>query len=180
MTKGLLFIAIFCGLQTTTSQEIEEKKGKPFFTSSLNFTFGRNEYDEGFCDDEPFFSPAGVLLRAGFGYQFNRYVALSLNAGLDHHWVQGVTAIPGYGTFRFNFSEKRGNAVFTDLSFGRMWRPSPRFPDGKYYGLGFGYQVSGVKRWSTIVRIDFHRKIIPGLENNRLDSLSLGLGFSFF
>ena len=36
------------------------------------------------------------------------------------------------------------------------------------------------KRWNTILRLDFHRKGIIGFENNRLDSVSLGIGFSFF
>lgn len=61
-----------------------------------------------------------------------------------------------------------------------MWRPSAKYPDRNYYRLGIGTQVAGVKRWNTIFRLNFHRKGIVGFKNNRLDSVSLGLGFSFF
>ena len=61
-----------------------------------------------------------------------------------------------------------------------MWTPSSNYPDGNYYGLGLGLQVAGEKRWNTILRLDFHRKGIIGFENNRLDSVSFGIGFSFF
>ncbi|WP_445757701.1 hypothetical protein [Polaribacter sp.] len=43
-----------------------------------------------------------------------------------------------------------------------------------------GVQIAGEKKWNTIIRVDFHRKGIIGFENNRLDSISFGIGFSFF
>ncbi len=177
MKQILLFIIIFCGTQTLVSQE---KKGTPFFTSSLNFTFGRNEFDEGFGDDEPFLAPAAVLIRAGFGYQFNKRFAASFNAGFDHHWKESINAIPTYGTLRYNIAEKHDNSLFIESSIGKMWRPSDKYPDGNYYGFGIGLQISGEKRWNTLLKLDFHRKTIPGFENSRLDSVSLGFGFSFF
>ena len=61
-----------------------------------------------------------------------------------------------------------------------MWTPSSKYPDGNYFGVGFGIQFAGQKRFNTIVRLDYHRKGIVGFENNRLDSVSFGLGFSFF
>ena len=61
-----------------------------------------------------------------------------------------------------------------------MWRPSRNYPDGNYYGFGIGTQVAGEDRWNTTVILKFHRKAIIGFENNRLDSISLGIGFSFF
>ena len=54
------------------------------------------------------------------------------------------------------------------------------YPDGNYYGLGLGVQVAGEKRWNSIIRLDLHRKRIAGFKNDRLDSVSFGIGFSFF
>lgn len=177
MKKLLLFLLIFLAIQTSFSQE---KFGKPFLTGSFNLTFGRNEYDTGFGDDEPFFSPAALFLRTGFGYEFKKRVAVSFNVGFDYHWNYAVSAFPTYGTLKYNITEDEDDTFFVEVSYGKMWRPSPRYPDGNYYGFGLGTQIAGNKRWNTIVRIDFHRKGLIGFKNNRLDSVSLGIGFSFF
>jgi hypothetical protein len=57
---------------------------------------------------------------------------------------------------------------------------SKNYADGNYYGLGLGYQIAGENRWNTVIRFDLHRKGIIGFKNNRLDSFSIGIGFSFF
>jgi hypothetical protein len=132
--------------------------------------------DEG----EYLIQPSAIFLRTGFGYEFKKLVAISFNVGFDYHWNYAVSAFPTYGTLRFNLSEKHGNALFTETSYGKMWRPSTKYPDGNYFGLGIGVQVAGEARWNTIIRLDFHRKGIVGFENNRLNSVSLGIGFSFF
>ena len=61
-----------------------------------------------------------------------------------------------------------------------MWRPTNRYSDGNYYGFGLGTQISTSERTNVIVKLDFHRKEIAGFDNNRIDSISLGIGFSFF
>ena len=61
-----------------------------------------------------------------------------------------------------------------------MWTPSSNYPDGNYYGIGLGIQAGGEDRLNTTFRIDFHRKGIVGFKNNKLDSVSIGIGFSFF
>ena len=61
-----------------------------------------------------------------------------------------------------------------------MWTPSSNYPDGNYYGIGLGIQAGGEDRLNTLFRIDFHRKGIVGFKNNKLDSVSIGIGFSFF
>ena len=88
MTKWILVILFFNVLQTSS----QEKVGKSFLSGSLNFTLGRNEFDEGFGDDEPFFTPAALFLRTGFGYEFKKRVAISFHAGFDYHWNNAVSA----------------------------------------------------------------------------------------
>lgn len=173
----LLFVASF----TTFSQENPRKLGRPFFTGSANLTLGINEnYTLFNDDDETFLEPSAIFFRAGFGYEFFNRVALSVNAGFDFHWNYATSAFPTYGTLRFNITENEGDAFFVETSYGKMWRPSNNYPNGNYYGVGLGWQIAGERRWNTIVRIDFHRKGIVGFENNRLDSVSFGIGFSFF
>ncbi len=81
---------------------------------------------------------------------------------------------------KYIITENQGDQFFTEVSYGKMWRPSRDFPDGSYYRLGLGTQVKGTGRWNTIFRLDFHRKGLMGFENNKLDSVSLGIEFSFF
>ena len=58
MKKELLLFVLTLTSITFFSQE---KMGKPFFTGSASITLERNEFDEGFVDDEPFFAPAAFL-----------------------------------------------------------------------------------------------------------------------
>lgn len=177
MKKLLLSIILFSSI-TILSQE---KLGRPFITGSLNFTLGINEdYTLDNEDDETLLEPAAIFLRLGFGYEFKRKVAISFNAGYDYHWNYATSAFPTYGTLKYNITEFDDDALFVEVGYGKMWRPSNKYPDGNYYGFGIGVQAAGEKRWNTIVRLDFHRKGIIGFENNRLDSVSLGIGFSFF
>tara|TARA_B110000503_G_scaffold86076_1_gene131074 strand:- start:523 stop:1056 length:534 start_codon:yes stop_codon:yes gene_type:complete len=177
MKKLLLLIFSFSALGASS----QEKLGKPFFTGTFNFTLGVNEnYTINNDDGEYFIVPAAIFLRTGFGYEFKRRVAISFNAGFDYHWNYAVSAFPTYGTLKYNITEDDDDALFIEASYGKMWRPSPKYPDGNYYGFGIGVQVAGVNRWNTMVRLDVHRKGVYGFENNRLDSVSLGIGFSFF
>ena len=177
-SKLTILLLFLFGLQNIFSQE---KLGRPFFSSSINLTFGRNELDDGFGDDEPFFAPSALFLRAGFGYEFKKRLAVSIHAGYDYHWqFVKTSAFPVYTSVKYNITEKDDNTFFTEVSYGKMWRPSPSYPDGNYYGFGLGLQVAGEKRWNSILRIDFHRKGLIGFQNNRLDSVSIGFGFSFF
>jgi hypothetical protein len=169
----------------------QEKLGKPFITGSVNLTLGINEdyklfsdADEILFDDAPVFNdndrslivPAAVFLRAGFGYEFKKKVAISFNAGYDYHWNYAISAFPTYGALKVNIIR----SSFVEMSYGKMWRPSPKYPDGSYYGFGIGSQFGGNGRRNTILRLDFHRKGIYGFENNRINSVSFGIGFSFF
>lgn len=173
----MFFIFFFYSLLSLS----QEKLGRPFFTSSFNFTLGINEnYTINNDEGQTLIEPAAFLIRTGFGYEFKRRVAISFNAGFDYHWNYAVSAFPVYGTLKYNISEFEGDTFFVETSYGKMWRPSKNYPDGNYFGLGVGVQVAGEKRWNTIIRIDFHRKGIYGFKNNRLDSVSFGIGFSFF
>lgn len=159
----------------------QEKLGNPFFTGSSSLSFAINEnYTLDPDDGEPLIIPTAIFLRLGFGYEFKKRVAISFNAGFDYHWNYATSAFPTYGSLRFNITEDEDDTFFTEISYGKMWRPSDKYPDGNYYGFGIGTQVAGEKRWNTIIRLDFHRKGILGFENNKLDSISLGIGFTFF
>jgi hypothetical protein len=177
--KRIGFILIFFFSFSILSQE---KIGKPFFTGSFNVSLAINEnyvlFDAD--DGETLLIPSAAFFRVGFGYEFMKRVAISVNGGFDYHWNYAISAFPTYGTLRFNITEDEGDAFFVETSYGKMWRPSNNYPNGNYYGVGLGWQIAGEKRWNTIFRIDFHRKGIVGFENNRLDSVSLGIGFSFF
>lgn len=124
--------------------------------------------------------PAALFFRVGLGYEFQRRFAVSLNAGYDFHFNYDVDAFPTYGALKYNITERDNDAHFVEIRYGKMWTPSTNYPDGNYYGIGFGIQVAGEERWNTVFRIDFHRKKILGFRNDRLDSVSFGFGFSFF
>jgi len=176
MKKQLLLILFLSSLSYS-----QEKLGRPFFTGSANLTLTINEnYTLDSDDGEPLFVPSALFLRAGFGYEFRKRIAISVNGGFDYHWNYAVSAIPTYFSLRVNITEDEDDTFFTEASYGKMWRFSNNYPDGNYYRFGIGTQVAGSGRWNTIIRLDFHRKGIVGFENNRLDSVSLGLGFSFF
>ncbi|MBU3011258.1 hypothetical protein KO506_07580 [Polaribacter vadi] len=178
MTKKILFIALLYVAQSFAQDSLN----RPFFTGSLNFSLGLNENYVLFepDDDEYLIDFTGFYFRTGFGYEFQRKFAVSINAGYDYHSRYSVSAIPTYGSLKYNITEREDDAFFVEMSYGKMWRPSNSYPDGNYYGFGIGSQFSGENRWNLILKLDFHRKGIFGFENNRIDSLSFGVGFSFF
>lgn len=177
MKKIGLLSVFFFAIQIAS----QEKTGRPFFTGSSNLTFGINEfYTLDPNDGEALIVPAAIFFRFGVGYEFKRRVAISMNAGYDYHWNYATSAFPTYTSLKYTISENEDDAFFAEMSYGKMWRPSSKYSDGNYYRFGIGTQVAGEKRWNTIVRLDFHRKVVIGFKNNRLDSISLGIGFSFF
>lgn len=175
----LLPIIIFAFLSFITQAQIKTKS--PFITGSINTTFGINEQynlsDEG---NGPFIVPASILLRTEFGYQFDERWATSINFGYDHHFRYAINAIPYYGSLKYNFIVKSSSAYFIETSFGQMWRPSSKFSNGNYYKIGLGLLSLSSSRWNGMLRIDFHRKKIADFKDGNLDSVSLGIGFSFF
>ena len=160
----------------------QEKLGRPFFTGDVNFTLGINEnYQIGPNDDNgPLVVASAFFFRIGFGYEFKRRLAIAFNSGYDFHFNYAVDAFPTYGSLKYNITERDDNAHFIEVRYGKMFTPSSKYQDGSYFGFGTGIQIAGEKRWNTILRIDFHRKGIVGFKNNRLDSFSFGIGFSFF
>ncbi|WP_435414315.1 hypothetical protein [Polaribacter aestuariivivens] len=177
-----IFLLAFIFLFTFQNSISQEKLGRPFFTGDVNFTLGINENYTPFDTDdgEALLEPAALFFRVGFGYEFKKRVAISINGGYDFHWNYDVDAFPTYAALKYNITEKDDSNHFIEFRYGKMWTPSSRYPDGNYYGIGLGIQVAGEKHWNTIFRIDYHRKGIVGFKNNRLDSVSFGFGFSFF
>lgn len=177
MRKILLIIVFIISIKISA----QEKIGRPYITGSVNFTLGLNEnYTLFNNDEETFLIPAAAFFRIGFGYEFAKRIGISFNSGYDYHWNYATSAFPTYGSLKYNISEREDDTFFVEMSYGKMWRPSIQYPDGNYYGLGIGAQFAGAKRWNGILRLDFHRKGIFGFKNNRLDSVSFGVGFSFF
>lgn len=178
MKKTLLSTALICLAQLSFSQNTYKR---PFFMTSLATTLTINEnYTLDADDGEPFLLPSSIILRTGVGYQLHRRFLLSVHAGFDHHWGYDISAIPAYGTFRFNITERDGNTFFIETSYGKLWRPSKRFSDGNYSGIGIGFEAENQPNRKSSLRLKYHRKSILGFENNRLDSFSIGFGLSFF
>jgi len=178
MTKKLWYLLFLLSISTFS----QEPLGRPFFTGDLNFTLGINENYEAFQDGETgtLIVPAALFLRLGMGYEFKKRIGVSVNTGYDYHWNNATSAFPAYFGLRYNITNKDDDAHFIEVRYGKMWRPSNKFPDGNYYGVGLGLQIAGEERWNSVFRIDFHRKGILGFKNNRLDSFSFGFGFTFF
>jgi len=175
-----LFLILCIVLQTKSFSQ--DKPGRAFFTGNINFVLGVNENYTLFQqdDDESLIIPTAIFARIGFGYEFKKRVAISFNSGYDYHWNYAVSAIPAFGSLQFNLWRNGDDIFFIDTSYGKMFRMSKNYADGNYYGLGLGYQIAGENRWNTVIRFDLHRKGIIGFKNNRLDSFSIGIGFSFF
>lgn len=177
MKKSLLALVLFTSILANSQESVK----KPFFTGSLSTTFAVNpNYTINNDDEETLLEPASILLRVGFGYQLNRRWLASFHTGYDHHIRFGINAIPTYGKVTYNIMEDDGDTFFVSTSYGKMWRPAASFENGKYYGLGVGWQMASGGRWNTIVKIDFHRKKIANFKKGNLDSVSIGIGFSLF
>lgn len=179
MKKIILFILIHCNFQSSNAQE-EYKR--PFFTTSFatTLTINKNYELDSNDDGEPFLLPNSLLLRAGFGYQLHQKFIASVHTGFDYHWGYNIIAIPTYGTMRFNISESDGDALFIESSYGKLWRMSKNFSNGNYYGIGIGFESENSSKNYSSIRLKYHRKSILGFKNNRLDSFSIGMGFTFF
>jgi len=179
MKKLLLLTFLFASFIASS----QNNNKKPFFSGSLSSTFAINpNYTITTNEDgeETLLQPASILLRIGFGYQLNNHWLVSFNTGYDHHLRFGINAIPTFGKLTYNITENDGNTFFVSSSLGKMWRPSPRFEDGNYYGFGVGWKMAGDGKWSTILKIDFHRKKIADFKKGNLDSISLGVGIRLF
>ena len=178
--KKLLLSLFLCVSFSISSQD---RVKKTFFTGSLSTTFAINPNYTILInnnDEETLLQPASILLRIGVGYQLDRRWMVSLNSGYDHHLRFGINAIPTFGKLTYNITESDDDTFFVSTSYGKMWRPSSRFENGNYYGLGVGWQIAGDGRWNTCVKIDFHRKKITNFKKGNLDSVSLGIGFTLF
>ncbi|WP_442264451.1 hypothetical protein ACSIGC_08740 [Tenacibaculum sp. ZS6-P6] len=177
--QKLLLSLLFLNFYLVSEAQIKEKK--PFFIGNIGTTFGINQqFKLGEDGNGPFITPKSILLRAEVGYQFDQRWSGSVSMGYDHHFKYAINSIPYFGTLRYNFIAKSSSAYFVDASFGRMWRPSESFSSGNYYKVGLGLMSFSSSRWNGLIRIDFHRKKIAEFRNGNLDSISLGIGFSFF
>jgi hypothetical protein len=179
MTKKLpAIILLFIVFQT----KAQDNSGRPFITGDTNFTLAINPHWNGFNedDDESFLTPAAAFFRLGFGYEFKKRVAVSVNGGYDVHWFNDVDTFPIYLGLKYNIFEKYDDAFFSEVRYGKLFTTSPKYPDGDYFAIGLGWQMAGEKRWNLILRTDYHEKQIIGFKNSRLASLSFGIGFSFF
>ena len=80
MKKILIVFAVLFIFNTINSQE---KLGRPFFTSGINFTLGINEnYQIGSDDDNgPFIVPAALFFRVGVGLSLRKELQLLLILG---------------------------------------------------------------------------------------------------
>lgn len=60
-----------------------------------------------------------------------------------------------------------------------MFRLSNKFSNGNYYKIGVGILSLSSNRWNGMIRLDFHQKKIAQFESGNLNSISLGIGFTF-
>ena len=161
--------------------QMKSSKAKPFINGMFHTTWAINEnYTLDPDDDEPLLIPNSIFGRLGFGYQLGRRWAASFNAGYDYHLQYFIHAIPTYGTLRYNISEDAGDTFFMEYSRGKLWRPSWKFEDGDYSAFGIGWRVMGTHKTHVLLKVTYHSKRIQNFENNRLSSLSFGVGFSIF
>ncbi|WP_420551696.1 hypothetical protein [Tenacibaculum aiptasiae] len=176
-TTLLFFIALVISFKMNAQNEGK----RPFFTGSISTTFGINQkYKLGEEGNGPLIVPKSILLRTGFGYQFNGRWASTFNIGYDHHFTYAINSIPMYASVRYNFIKKASSAYFIESSYGQMFRPSNRFSNGNYYKVGLGILSLSNSSFNGMIRLDFQRKKIAQFRNGNLDSISLGIGFTLF
>lgn len=181
--KKVLFLICFATSILLYSQEKNEKKQKRFYTASVHATFALNPnyvlFDR--YDGENMFDFSAIFIRNGLGYRFNKRFTGSVNVGIDFHIRLGLQNIPTYFNAQYNIFENNDNGLFfIDASVGKLWKPSSNFDKGDYYAFGLGWQIGGVKNANSLIKIDFHRKKILGLNKGNLDSISLGFGVTLF
>jgi hypothetical protein len=175
--KNLFLFTLFIIASITVKAQNDSH---PYFTGSINTTFGVNQnYKLDEDGNGPFITPKSILLRTGFGYQFNKRWASSINIGYDHHFTYSINSIPTYASLRYNFIKKSSSAYFIESSYGQMFRLSNKFSNGNYYKIGVGILSLSSNRWNGMIRLDFHQKKIAQFESGNLNSISLGIGFTF-
>lgn len=179
MKQLLLALLLFFSTLQIFSQQ--QKESFPFFTSDLNLTFKINEhYELGNDNGDPFLVPSATLLRLGFGYEFKKRFAVSFNTGFDYHPYYSILSLPTYLSFQYNLWEKDDDAFFVKINTGKLWRPAERFSDGDYRAYGIGWRLESSSRWRPTIKLMYHRKNIKNFEDGKLESISLGVGFTFF
>ena len=178
MKQTLLLLFSFIIIQNSLSQQ---KSIATFFNADFNLTFRVNEhYELGNDNDETLLIPSGTLIRLGFGYEYKKRVAVSFNTGFDYHFPYSILALPAYFGVQYNIWSREDDAFFIRANVGKLWRPSKRFSDGNYRAFGLGWQFESGSRWKPTIKLMYHRKNIRDFENGRLESISLGIGFTFF
>ncbi len=178
--KETIFLVLFTISIVVFSQE---KKEKRFYTASIHSTFALNPnytlFDKD--DGENLLDFSAILIRNGLGYRFTKKWTGSVNFGIDFHTRLGLQNFPAYFNIQYNiFEDEDENLFFVNSSVGKLWKPSSNFDKGDYYSLGLGWQIGGEKNVNTLLKLDFHRKKILGLNNGNLDSVSFGLGITLF
>ncbi|AOW21430.1 hypothetical protein [Urechidicola croceus] len=177
--KKLLLLVFTTISISTFSQEIN--KGR-FYTATVYATFALNPdyvpFDKD--DGESLLEPSAIFIRNGLGYHFTEKLVASVNFGIDFHTRLGIQSLPAYFNLRYNISSNDDDLFFINTSVGKLWKPSSNFDRGDYYSGGIGWQISGEKKLNTLIRLDYHRKKIEGMNDGNLDSISLGLGMTLF
>ena len=178
MKQTLLILFSFIIIQSSFSQQ---KNGVSFLNADFNLTFTGNEnFEFGNDNGESFFIPSGTLIRLGVGYEYKKRIAVSFNAGFDYHFPYSILALPTYVGLQYNVWKREDDAFFIRINAGKLWRPSKRFSDGDYGAIGVGWQFESGSRWKPNIKLMYHQKKIQGFENGKLESVSLGIGFTFF
>ncbi|MFY0631820.1 MAG: hypothetical protein JXR05_15750 [Flavobacteriaceae bacterium] len=178
MKHKLLILFSLIIIQSSFSQQ---KNGASFFNADFNLTFTGNEHFElGSDNGEPFLVPSGTLIRLGFGYEYKKRLAVSFNAGFDYHFPYSIVALPAYIGLQYNVWSREDDAFFIRINAGKLWRPSGRFSDGDYRAYGIGWKFESESRWKPTIKLMYHQKKINGFEDGQLESVSLGIGFTFF
>jgi hypothetical protein len=162
-----------------------EAQNNIHYNFTVNTTFMANENFGKFDDDTDeidwnIIVPRALLLRNGFDVTLNNWVSVGLNLGFDLHEDLDVMAIPYYIDSKFTILKDGDDRLYIGGGYGKLIKLSNAFDSGKYYKAGIGYQAATEKAHSFIMNIDFHQKKIEHVENGRINSLSFGLGMSFF
>jgi len=177
MKPLLLALTFFITAQTFGQQ----KESFSFITSDFNLTFKVNEnYELGNDNDESFLVPSAILIRAGFGYEFKKRVAVSFNIGFDYHFPYSILTLPTYLGFQYNIWSRDDDAFFLRVNAGKLWRTAERFSDGDYRAFGVGWRFESGTRLKPTIKLMYHKKKIKDFENGSLESISLGVGFTFY
>lgn len=154
-----------------------------YFTINTTFTVNENfgEYDE-YSDetDWSILAPRAILLRNGFDINVAKCLTVGINLGLDWHPDFSLLAIPYYIDSKISLFQMDDDKLYFRVGIGKLLKIGKAFEKGKYYTCGVGYHISTMKNHNIIINMDFHQKKIADFENGKLNSLSFGMGMSFF